>query len=120
MYQPELEGSGSTQYLFRTHGILHTWKLDHHTIFTLLLYQRLRNTQFVDTIFKRRNILRQSRFLFFHQRLLAIGHNNQRGIIFISRIKLKIPEFVFQQGNRFFSFRSIAKTNGQIVLVDLY
>ena len=57
VHETEFQGSGGSQDLLGTGGILNTGQLNYHAIGTLTLYQRLGHAQFVDAVSNNIDIL---------------------------------------------------------------
>ena len=114
--QTEFQRRRSAKNFFRPSGILNTRQFNHDTVGALTLYQRLGNTQLVNTVTQNVDVLLHGVFAGFFQAL--IGHHRFQASSAL-RGDNQIAVTRAQPGDGLIACGAIAKSDAQTIIVFL-
>ena len=106
------EGRGTAEDVLGLGGVLHARQLHDHAVGALLLDNRLGNTEFINAVAQRGDVLLQREFLG-----LALGLNAQRTVdaefaAFFAGLQLQVGHVLGNARQCFFAQRGFAKAHG--------
>ena len=108
---------GAAENIFGTRRILHTGQLHHHAVSALLLNNRFGNTQFVDTVTQRQNVLLQRVFLRAFDCFFFKFAGDPKLAAVLLRAQLQIGHVFFDFGDALVTRRFVAKAHHHGIFV---